>query len=68
MIGDPMETDKSERNEGTGAAAWVVVIILSVLAAALYGCGCSSSKPTSRYPVPHMLDPVTERTPDVRVN
>jgi hypothetical protein len=62
-----METNRSEHNEGAGAAAWLVIIILAVLAAALYGCGCASHKPASRYPVPHMLDPVTERTPDVHV-
>jgi hypothetical protein len=62
-----METNRSDHNEGAGAAAWLVIIILAVLAAALYGCGCASNKPASRYPVPHMLDPVTERTPDVHI-
>lgn len=67
MIGDPMETNRSEHNEGAGAAAWLVIIILAVLAAALYGCGCATSQPTERYPFPKMLDPVTEEVPNVKV-
>jgi hypothetical protein len=63
-----MDMDESAHKDGPGAVAWLAIIILAVLAAALYGCGCSSSKPTSRYPVPRMLDPVTERTPDVHIN
>ena len=60
-MGEPIHRD------GPGTVTWLMIIILSVLAAALYGCGCSSSKPASRYPVPHMLDPVTEVTPNVHV-
>jgi len=40
---------------------------LMAVLAALYLVGCASIKPTSCYPVPKMLDPVTERTPDVYI-
>ncbi len=62
-----METNRSEHNEGAGAAAWLAIIILAVLAAALYGCGCVSSMPSAHYPLPKMLDPVTEEMPSVKV-
>lgn len=64
-----METNRSEHNEGAGAAAWLVIIILAMLVAALYGCGCATSDATraNHYPVPVMLDPVTEEAPDVHI-
>ncbi len=40
--------------------------LIAVLAA-LYLVGCASIKPTSSYPVPKMLDPVTEGVPNVQV-
>ena len=36
-----------------------------ILLACLLLAGCSTPRPTSRYPVTVILDPVTERTPDV---
>lgn len=44
--------------------------VIAAVAAALIAwvlCGCATSKPTEHYPFPVMLDPVTERTPDVHV-
>ena len=41
--------------------------ILAVLAAVVLLVGCASTKPTSSYPVPKMLDPVTEEVPNVHI-
>jgi len=41
--------------------------LAAVLAAALYGSGCASIKPTEHYPYPIMLDPVTEVSPNVKI-
>jgi hypothetical protein len=56
-------------DHGPGTITWLMLAILAVIAAALYGCGCATPTPTraDRYPVPVMLDPVTERTPDVKI-
>jgi len=40
--------------------------LLIVLAACLM-VGCASTKPTSSYPVPKMVDPVTGEVPNVQV-
>ena len=60
-MGEPIHRD------GPGTVTWLMIIILAVLAAALYGCGCATSQPTERYPFPIMLDPVTEEVPNVKV-
>ena len=60
-MGEPIHRD------GPGTVTWLMIVILAVVAAALYGCGCASNKPASRYPVPVMLDPVTEEVPDVHI-
>ena len=60
-MGEPIHRD------GPGTVTWLMIIILSVLAAALYGSGCASSKPTEHYPYPIMLDPVTEVSPNVKI-
>jgi hypothetical protein len=57
----------SPPDNGPKTATWVVLVVLAVMAVCLYGCGCASNRPTSRYPVPHMLDPVTGETPNVQV-
>ena len=59
--------DEPIHRDGPGTVTWLMIIILSVLAAALYGCGCASSKPTEHYPYPIMLDPVTEVSPNVKI-
>ena len=41
--------------------------LMVVLAAVVLLVGCASTKPTSSYPVPKMLDPVTEEVPNVQV-
>jgi len=53
--------------DGPGTVTWLMIIILAVLAAALYGCATPTPTRADRYPVPVMLDPVTERTPDVHI-
>ena len=42
-------------------------MLMAIMAAiGLAVCGCAAPKPApERYPVKQMLDPVTERTPDV---
>lgn len=59
----------TDPHDGPGALTWMVLAILAVLAAALYGCGCTTDRHGSvnHYPVPVMLDPVTEEVPDVHI-
>jgi len=42
----------------------MIRLLLAALCLSLMCTGCKST-PTASYPVPKMLDPVTERTPDV---
>ena len=43
-------------------AGWLVLIVFLLL---LMTMACSTPGPSKRYPVPEMLDPVTEQTPEV---
>lgn len=51
---------------GTAVKFAGCVLACAALACAALACGACAPKPTTAYPFPVMLDPVTQEKPDVR--